>query len=335
MIGSIKSIKASRTVTSGETEATPAGPAPVPQVSVEEGMLRFLAQRLYLSYDMVLEARAVFERYRALDRDVPALDNLADGKPGERGALAEMLPLRMTLGSEDRIGIAGLRALFSDLGIVQSDIEIVGLIERLSGRVREVETNACETSPLSKPMPKRNLTKQTSPEDQRTLPKRRITGSGNSSREEERRVTNSSAAGTPQQFVAVPPNDISQEILSGCLHPSTLAPPHGLSFFHFLFLLQEDFHEGIELQKALQQQEKEAEEVFREMDVDRNGVLTESDIRQVLARLLTEEVTFQDEETILRLASLHPVELQAALTEFDVDSDGHVTLSDFLSVLRS
>ncbi|CCW65359.1 unnamed protein product [Phytomonas sp. EM1] len=335
MIGSIKAIKAARTAALEEVEAPSLGHAPTVQVSSEETMLRFLAQRFYLSYDMVLEARSIFERYCILDRAVepPLGDGVGEV---EEGGVPEATTTPPCAAPESvyRIGITGLRAFFSDLGVAQSDIEIADLVERLSGRIREFDVDACDTSMLSKPTLKRKINKQSSSEEQKISPKRKIASFGIGSLEEERGVANHNTVGS-EHPLATPQSDVSPELKSGGLHALTVVSPPGLSFYHFLFLLQEDFYDGAEVQKVRQQQEKEAAEVFREMDVDHNGILTESDIRQVLARLLTEETTFQDDETILRLASLHPIELQAALEEFDIDSDGNVTLSDFLSVLRS
>lgn len=111
----------------------------------------------------------------------------------------------------------------------------------------------------------------------------------------------------------------------------TVPPPCGLNFDLFLSLLQQRLSVAEESASSLNQ---EAQEVFHALDRDGNGILTDTDIRQCLNTLMIEEGVLAGNRDMLQLASLHPVELRTALEECDVDGDGEVTVSDFVTLQR-
>jgi hypothetical protein len=76
-------------------------------------------------------------------------------------------------------------------------------------------------------------------------------------------------------------------------------------------------------------------ELFAQLDCDGDGVCSAQDIRHVAEGCATDyDGLLLDDPDLCRLAAMHPVELEAATREFDLDGDGMVTLSDLQQALQ-
>lgn len=76
-------------------------------------------------------------------------------------------------------------------------------------------------------------------------------------------------------------------------------------------------------------------ELFAQLDSDGDGVCSAQDIRHVAESCATDdEGLLLDDPDLCRLAEMHPVELEEAIREFDLDGDGIVTLNDLQQALQ-
>lgn len=76
-------------------------------------------------------------------------------------------------------------------------------------------------------------------------------------------------------------------------------------------------------------------DLFAQLDSDGDGVCSAQDIRRVAERCATDyDGLLLDDPDLCRLAEMHPVELESAIGEFDVDGDGAVTLGDLMQALQ-
>lgn len=76
-------------------------------------------------------------------------------------------------------------------------------------------------------------------------------------------------------------------------------------------------------------------ELFAQLDSDGDGVCSAQDVRRVAERCATDyDGLLLDDADLCRLAEMHPVELEEAIREFDVDGDGVVTLNDLQQALQ-
>lgn len=320
-----------------------------------------LAERHYISYDMVLQARRMFNYYRTVDeavsleaarraqnvtigqvalslttRSFPRTeasfvdDNIPRGSDCQ-SSMAH-IPLSGRLDSDARTGtlsvasipmgeavvaVAGLQAFFKDLGIAKSSLDIADIIQDMAGRPRDLEV----------------FMEQQSHEVQKEDEKQRASGPLGASpglKKREKGVTAASQVSSSSLSTSIP-HTASVEQPRLRIPSMTVPPPCGLNFDLFLSLLQQRLSVAEESASSLNQ---EAQEVFHALDRDGNGILTDTDIRQCLNTLMIEEGVLAGNRDMLQLASLHPVELRTALEECDVDGDGEVTVSDFVTLQR-
>ncbi|KPA84048.1 hypothetical protein ABB37_02174 [Leptomonas pyrrhocoris] len=76
-------------------------------------------------------------------------------------------------------------------------------------------------------------------------------------------------------------------------------------------------------------------ELFAQLDSDGDGVCSAQDLRRAAELCATDhDGLLLDDPDLCRLAEMHPVELEEAIREYDLDGDGVVTLSDLQRALQ-
>lgn len=331
-----------------------------------------LAQRFYLSLDMVMEAKQVFDKYREVEQamasrpnSAPTRPHVSDAAEHSKPSIASTAPTTniSIASSEDHatttqsqhrpsasiatappgteeLGVAGLQAFYMDLGIPKSALEIADVIQLMCSYPAELA------------MLKRKEAAEHELELQRQREQELLEqglATSNQSRSSSRGGKAKKKGSTASRPVSVVEKSPDREKSSGSnpdgvgLHDAAAAysecataaaeSTKGRGLTFPLFLFL--------LQKRLSDEEgtpehKDAEviQAFHTMDADHDGILSEEDIQRGLIYLLQEEGVLSNDRDLIELASLHPVELRTAILECDMNADGVVTVEDLLAVLR-
>lgn len=383
--------------TGRESAETPSNPVTPPagftarsafadRESEDEYFLR-LSHHFYLPYEMVKEAKEVFDKYRNLDaiylaneqRDNTKVEAVtshvtASGQSPSPSSSCHHLhsrpPPLQTPGSEalgvsaitvnpnspllpfnlsgtcdereDQVGIIGLQAFYRDLGVPKSALEIADVVQRMRSypeefsllkrcEAEERELEARKQQELQRNETDRSSSHSNRPASKKTKSKEKrgeVSGTPTPSQVEvDRRAEGPSVV--PSVFGATSETPMPGRV-SIC-EPSQQAG-RGLPFSLFLFLLQSKLRDDVD-DSSMGSKTREIKEVFRALDADRDGVLSDQDIQRALVYLLEEEGIISDDRDLVELGTMHPVALRAALMECDMNGDGLVTLDDFLTVM--
>ncbi|KPI83021.1 hypothetical protein ABL78_7959 [Leptomonas seymouri] len=124
--------------------------------------------------------------------------------------------------------------------------------------------------------------------------------------------------------------------------PTSAVNLHGMTFPAFLYflLVYPTLVEHISKHTAVSASTSafasvDVAELFAQLDSDSDGVCSAQDIRRVAERCATDyDGLLLDDPDLCRLAAMHPVELEEAIREFDLDEDGVVTLADLRQALQ-
>lgn len=318
-----------------------------------------LAKNFFLSFEMVMEAKTVFEHYLHVEVEAnssrhPASGNeyfsphifnesnisLLSGLPTTAGASTgngvndsfaspsaistegpseTAPPVSSITKAANELGVAGLQAFFLDLGVPKSALEVADVIQ-------QVRSYPAELALLKRKEAAERKLAQQRRQEQLEAELEASSGRGAKGKKAKKAKPSAHSSVTSLDY------ELKEEehTVETTIDPSAEAAM-GITFPLFLLLLQKRLSDD---ENSPDHKDAEVLQVFHSLDADHDGVLSEEDVQRALVYLLQEEEILSDDRDLVALGSMHPVELRSALLECDMNADGLVTTDDLLAVLR-
>lgn len=254
------------------------------------------------------------------------------------------------------IGVAGLQSLFKDLGQPKSASELAELVQQQVAVARPTmegdpanHSEAADATPEASPArdgtareAMGSVAKSTHElgEGKKSRKSKlgdsaganRTTATAGEEKKQQKKKKGDAVATTASTGVAAGGASVTGAA-SGVEGSGVAAgPPRGLSFPQFVFLLLQRLSPEEEESAA---KDEEAGALFDRLDVDKDTLLSETDLRQFIASIFEFDAVLSQDPGIVRLVTMHPLEIRTALAECDVDGDGAVSKADLIALLRS